>query len=196
MPISVAYNREKLGYGLNLTAKHLKKIICCAIHRKIFKPWNRIPQISIGAVRGHSRHATALYTGLSYDKLAQVIENFDITRFGKNFVNELINNQEFDLVFAPYTLMKTYFYGNFDIANIDGRKPQEPGYCLNSYLLYASYNGKHLEIQKALAESLNNANLLNELNKVGIYHFTNETCIKYLYNKYPNFFEPLIKNLE
>ena len=88
--------------------------------------------------------------------------------------------------------MKTYFYNNFDIANIDGRKPQEPGYRLNAYLIYASYNGKHLEIQKALAESLNNANLQNELKKVGIYPLTNETYIKYLINKYPNFFEPFI----
>lgn len=192
-PVSVVYNKEKLGAELNLTAVHLKKIVLCAIHERVYKPWNKIPHISIGAVRGHCRRAIALYTGLSYDTITKVTEHKDITRLGKKFVSELINNQGFDLVLAPYALMKIYFDGHFDISNIDGKNPQDPEYHLNDYLLWVSHNGKNLEIQKKVANTFNNANLLKELKKVGIFSLTNETCIEHLYKNRPDLFEPHIK---
>jgi hypothetical protein len=170
VPIAVAYNRENLGSNLNLKSKELKKIIICAIKDEIYEPWNRTPKISAGVVRGMTRRALALCTGLSYDRVAQVTEHRDIVKLGDTFVNELINKSEFDLVLAPLPLMENYFTGKFEISKINGKKPRECGYTLNDYLSYASYNGEQLETQEAIADALNDVQLRKELKKIGIIH--------------------------
>lgn len=190
IPVSVAYSREKFGSHLNLTAKKLQKIILCAIKGNIYKPWNSVPKISIGATRGYSRRAIALYTGLTYDRVSQVNEHSDITKLEDKFVDELINNRGFDLVVAPLALMENYFIGNFDISTIDGKYPQDPGYKLNDYLLYASHNGKQLETQEATSNALNDVRLRKELKKVGIIHSNNEQRIERLRKARPDLFEP------
>jgi hypothetical protein len=188
IPVVVAYNKNNLGSNLNLTSKELKNIINCTINGKSYKPWKKVPLITTGAVRGHSGHGLALYTGLPYDRVAQVTEHPDIEKLGDNFVNELINKRGFDLVVAPLALMENYFTGDFDISKIDGKNPQERGYKLNDYLLYASHNGKQLEMQEAISNALNDVRLRKELKKVGIIHSNNEQCIERLRKKRPDLF--------
>ena len=190
IPIAVAYNREKLGNNLNLTSKELKKIILCAINDKNYKPWKCIPKVSAGATRGHTKRGISMLTGLPYDRVSQVTEHSDIWKLGDNFVNELINKSGFDMVIAPYVLMKNYFTGNFDISSIDGKKPQENGYEMNDYLLYASHNGKQLETQEAISNALKDVQVRKELKKVGIIHSNSETRIERLRKARPELFVP------
>lgn len=191
IPVVLAYNKEKLGSHFNLTAKKLKKIVLCAIKDKIYEPWKKVPLISIGATRGQTRRAIAAYTGLPYAIVSQVIEqSSDIVKLEDNFVDELINNRGFDLVGCPYPLMKTYFTGDFDISKIDGKYPQESGYKLNNYLLYASYDGTQLETQEAIANAFKDVRLRKELKKVGITHSDDEQRIERLRKGRPDLFEP------
>ena len=190
MPIAVVYNTEKLGSNLNLTSKELKKIIICAIKDETYEPWNCIPKVSAGATRGHTKRGISMLTGLSYDRVAQVTEHPDIVKLGDTFVNELINKSGFDMVIAPYVLMKNYFTGKFEISKINGKKPRENGYEMNDYLLYASHNGKQLETQEAIADALKDVQVRKELKKVGIIHSNSETRIERLRKARPELFDP------
>lgn len=191
LPVVAVYssNIERLEKKSNLTAKKLRQIINCAINNKIYDNWNKVPLISLGAVRGMSRRSVAMYTDMSYDKVARITEDMEIgMNLGTKYIDQLINVRKYDIVFSPYCLMKNYFEGKFYMPLIDGYKPEDTRYGMNDYILYASHDGAQLERQQAISNALNNSRLRNELKKVGVMSFNNETRVARLKEKYPSFF--------
>jgi len=100
--------------------------------------------ISYGAVRGVSKRALAVYTGLDYDTyLTAFFGEIGDYSFYNNF-NEWFMATGVDLAFAPYDTLANDEIG---IATIDGFLPSSPDYPLFTPKFIMSTNAKNLQNQ-------------------------------------------------
>lgn len=173
IPIKIFYNKETFkNNNLNLTAEDIRQIIQSALTNKPFRSLGRPLSVSFGAISGITRRGIALYTGLPYDRAKQVGESPYIATLGNQFVDKSIKDLGYDIVVVPDPLDRIYFKVKEDshigVATVEGKKPEDLNYPLHDNLLYVSYNGKNLEEQKAIAESLKDPEVKEELRKIGV----------------------------
>ncbi len=196
VPIAIFYNKKTLGEGpLNLTALDLKQITQNTIEGRPFKNMDRPLKISLGAISGLTKRSFALYTGLPYDKIKQTGESPYIVLLEDQFIHRSINELGYDIVAVPYPLWIIYFKkredSNVGLATIDNKHPEDVDYPLHDTLYYASYNGKNLKKQKAIAEALKDPKLKEALKKIGVRFIEghSDSQIKMLQQGRPDLYE-------